>query len=240
MKSEKKSESRMDTSEPIKQRIGFCGAYSYDIILYLARSLSLAGKQVLVIDRSIEQEVVRTIRTINEGDLQLGIFRFCGIDVTSRVVMPEGMRIEDVYDVILYDFGGNMCPDEYNRCDVICYVLDMYVHNALSVQKAEVVPETENWMILRDLFRGKALARYHMRLTGKEVRKEDTFYIRLNSDDFVSRFRMEADQLPRVELASVEMQKTVQELAERIAPDITVPRGNRFGYKRSDAAKETA
>jgi len=240
MKNEREYESWLEDAGVGKQKIGFFGAYSYDIILYLARSLSLAGKQVLVIDRSTDQEVVRTIRPVTEGDLQLGIFRFCGIDITARVVLPEGMKAEEVYDVILYDFGGNMCPDEYGSCDVICYVLDMYVHNALSVQRAEALQTVQTWMVLRDLFRGKALARYHMRLTGKQVKKEDTFYIRLNSDDFVARFRMEADQLPRVELASVEMQKMVQELAERIYPEISVKKGHKYGMKKSTADKASA
>lgn len=215
------------------KKIGFFGAYSYDVILYLARALSLAGKQVLVIDRSTEQEVVRTIRFVSEGELQLGIFRFCGIDVTARVVLPERMNQEEVYDVILFDFGGNMCPEEYHSCDVICYVLDMYVHNALRVQEAEYVPEKETWMVLRDLFRGKAMARYHMRLTGKVVAREDVFSIRLNSDDFVARFRMEADQLPRVELASEEMQEMISLMAERICPGTIKRKGRRTGRKKS-------
>ena len=205
-------------TEQIK-RIGFFGAYAYDIILYLARILSLSGKQVLVFDRSTEQEVVRMIRSVSEGDLQLGIFHFCGIDITSRIVLPENMNLQETYDVILFDFGANMCPEEYYSCDVICYVLDMYVHNALRIQETETVPEKKTWMVLRDLFRGKALARYHMRLTGKTVAKEDVFSIRLNSDDFVSRFRMEADQLPRIELASDEMKEMVYSMASRICPE---------------------
>lgn len=214
------------------KKIGFFGAYSYDVILYLARALYLAGKQVLVIDRSTEQEVVRTIRSISEGELQLGIFRFCGIDVTARVILPERMNQEEVYDVILFDFGGNMCPEEYHSCDVICYVLDMYVHNALRVQEAEYVPEKETWMVLRDLFRGKAMARYHMRLTGKAVAKEDVFSIRLNSDDFVARFRMEADQLPRVEIASEEMQEMISLMTERICPEAIKRKERRTGRKK--------
>ena len=59
--------------------IGFFGAYAYDIVLYLARNLKLMEKQVLVIDRSTEQEIIRTIRSPSEADLQLGIFHFCGI-----------------------------------------------------------------------------------------------------------------------------------------------------------------
>jgi len=214
------------------KKIGFFGAYSYDVILYLARALCLAGKQVLVIDRSTEQEVVRTIRSVSEGELQLGIFRFCGIDITARVVLPECMHQEEVYDVILFDFGGNMCPEEYHSCDVICYVLDMYVHNALRVQEAEHMPEKETWMVLRDLFRGKAMARYHMRLTGKVVAKEDVFSIRLNSDDFIARFRMEADQLPRVELASEEMREMISAMAERLCPGMIKRKDRRAGRKK--------
>lgn len=218
------------------KKIGFFGAYCYDIILYLARILCLSGKQVLVIDRSTEQEIIRTIRSVNEGDLQLGIFRFSGIDVTARVVLPESMNPEEVYDVVLFDFGGNMCPEEYHSCDAICYVLDMYVHNALRVQGAEVVSGRDTWMILRDLFRGKAMARYHMRLTGKTVAKDDVFSIRLNSDDFVARFRMEADQLPRVELASEEMQEVVYMLAIRIFPELNNKKG-RKGLQRKGMAE---
>ncbi len=200
--------------------IGFFGAYAYDVILYLARGLSLAGKQVLVIDRSTEQEVIRMIRSPSESDMKLGIFHFCGIDITARVTFPQKMKPEEVYDVILYDFGGNMCPDEYHSCDVVCYVLDMYVHNALRIQEVEE-PENqaETWMILRDLFRGKATARYHIRLTGKTVSPENTFSICLNRDDFVSRFRMETDQLPRVELASEEMQEMIRVLVTKLCPE---------------------
>lgn len=208
-----------DTEGERIKRVGFFGAYSYDIIMYLARILSLAGKQVLVFDRSTEQEVIRMIRSVSEGDLQLGIFHFCGVDVTSRVVLPETMNLNESYDVVIYDFGGNMCPEEYHSCDTICYVLDMYVHNALRIQETENVAEGKTWMVLRDLFRGKAMVRYHMRLTGKAVAKEDVFSIRLNSDDFVARFRMEADQLPRIEFASDEMKDMVYQMASRICPE---------------------
>lgn len=222
------------------KRIGFFGAYSYDIVLYLARVLCLAGKQVMVIDRSTEQEVIRTIRSVSEGDLQLGIFRFCGIDVTARVILPENMHPEETYDVILFDFGGNMCPEDYHSCDVICYVLDMYVHNALRIQEAENASGTAIWMVLRDLFRGKALARYHMRLTGKTVAKEDIFSIRLNSEDFVARFRMEMDQLPRIELASEEMKELVYQMAERLCPDVLQGKNYRKAKRKGKGERFTA
>lgn len=222
------------------KKIGFFGAYAYDVILYLARSLSLAGKHVLVIDRSTEQEVIRVIRSPSEAELQIGIFRFCGIDITARVVMPEQMRPEEAYDVILYDFGGNMCPEEYHSCDAICYVLDMYAHNALRIQGIDKTENgAETWMVLRDLFRGKALARYHMRLTEKTVEKENVFFIRLNSDDFVSRFRMETDQLPRVELASEEMQEMIRSMSIRICPNGIIQKTQKItfgkGFKRFSA-----
>lgn len=217
-----------DTSKNIVKTIGFFGAYAYDIVLYLARNLKLMGKQVLVIDRSTEQEIICTIRSPSEADLQLGIFHFCGIDITARVSMPENLNPDEAYDVILYDFGRNFCPDEYHSCDVICYVLDMYVHNALRIQETEM-PENgaDLWMILRDLFRGKAIARYHMRLTGKKVADENVFSIRLNCDDFVSRFRMETDQMPRVELASEEMQEIINVLSSKICPEIKSKKKNK-------------
>lgn len=233
---ESEPESRRDKA----RRVGFYGAYSYDIVLYLARVLTLAGKQVLVIDRSTEQEVVRTIRTMQEGELQLGVFRFCGIDITARVMLPESMDPETVYDVILFDFGGNMCPEEYDSCDVICYVLDMYVHNALRVQEAEALHDKKMWMILRDLFRGKAIARYHMRLTGKHPAKEDIFSIRLNSDDFIARFRMETDQLPRVEIASEEMQELIYGLASRIVPELSDKKGYKGLRKKGTSDRMSA
>ena len=75
-----------------------------------------------------------------------------------------------------------------------------------------------------------------MRLTGKKVEKEDVFSIRLNSDDFVARFRMEADQLPRVELASEEMQEVVYMLAIRIFPELNNKKG-RKGLQRRGMAE---
>ena len=133
-----------------------------------------------------------------------------------------------------------MCPEEYHSCDTICYVLDMYVHNALRVQAAEIVSGSDTWMILRDLFRGKAMARYHMRLTGKVIAKEDVFSIRLNSDGLVARFRMEADQLPRVELASEEMQEVVYMLATRVYPELNNKKGCKGLQKKGMAERFSA
>lgn len=227
----------MFETETKSYKIGFLGAYAYDIILYLARSLSLGGKQVLVIDRSTDQEVVRTVRSVKEGELSLGVFRFCGIDITARVLLPEQMNPEVAYDVVIYDFGENMCPEEYHSCNVMCYVLDMYAHNALCVRNADATKESViTWMIQRDLFRGKAMARYHIRQSEKKVEKENVFYTRLNVDDFISRFRMEIDQIPRMELASEEMQELIRQLCARLYPELLLKKKGRLRDSIRDSA----
>lgn len=213
--------------------IGFVGAYAYDIILYLGRMLSQKGKRVLVIDRTTEQEIIRILHPAGREEMFDGIFCFCGIDITARVILPKGVSYEKLYDIVLFDFGGNTCPDDFALCGGICYVLDMYEYNALRVKNfAGEREELEEWMVLRDLYRGRAMAKYHMRISGKSVAKQDLFSIRLNSDDFVARFRMEADQQPRVELAGEDMKEVVYQLAVRLCPEIAQSRRRRGIQRR--------
>lgn len=214
--------------------IGFVGAYAYDIILYLGRMLCQQGKRILVIDRTTEQEIIRTLHPAGREELFDGIFCFCGIDITARVILPGGADRTELYDIVLYDFGGNTCPDDFALCEIICYVLDMYEYNALRVKNFVCMrEELEEWMILRDLYRGRAMSKYHMHISGKSVARKNLFSIRLNSNDFVARFRMEADQQPRVELAGEDMKEVVYQLAVRLCPEITQSRQRR-GIQRKE------
>lgn len=214
--------------------IGFVGAYAYDIILYLGRMLSQQGKRVMVIDRTTEQEIIRTLHPAGREEMFDGIFCFCGIDITARVILPGGVGCEELYDIVLYDFGGNTCPDDFAVCGIVCYVLDMYEYNALRVKNFVCVrEELEEWMIIRDLYRGRAMAKYHMRISGKSIAKENLFSIRLDNNDFVARFRMEADQQPRVELAGEEMRELIYQLAVRLCPEL-IQKGQRRGVQRRE------
>ena len=49
--------------------MGFVGAYAYDIILYLGRILCQQGKRILVIDRTTEQEIIRTLHPAGREEL---------------------------------------------------------------------------------------------------------------------------------------------------------------------------
>lgn len=88
-------------------------------------------------------------------------------------------------------------------------------------------------MILRDLYRGRAMAKYHMKLSGKNIAKKDIFLMQLNSSDFVARFRMEADQQPRVELAGEDMKELIPQLAVRICPEL-MQKGQRRGIQKKE------
>ena len=102
------------------KKIGFIGAYDKtDLIIYVARILTVLGKKVLVVDSSFNQKARYVVPVINptmkyvteyeEIDIAVG---FTNIEeIKKYLAVAENQELE--YDIILVDTDNTQSVEEY-------------------------------------------------------------------------------------------------------------------------------
>ena len=92
-------------------KIGFVGAYDKtDIILYIAKIISLIGKKVLVIDSTINQKAKYVVPVINPTKSY--ITEFEGIDIAIGYDSFNSLKQEfekGLSEIYNYDYFTNKC-----------------------------------------------------------------------------------------------------------------------------------
>ena len=95
------------------ETIGFIGSYDKtDLIIYIAKVLTIAGKKVLVIDDTIEQKAKYVVPVINPTkayitefekiDVSVGFSNF--EEIEKYLGLSEGKELE--YDICLIDIDS--------------------------------------------------------------------------------------------------------------------------------------
>lgn len=146
--------------------------YGYeDIVIYLAKILSQAGKRIAVVDRT-EQELLLEMlgiperqeegREVREGE-------FSGIFLTNQGVD------EEVYDIIFLVLGCRLKHPKLYECEKRILVTDgMPVHAAILGKIRQW--ERKQFLVLRDIVAMKHTERYLARLAGCEGEYDCVFY----------------------------------------------------------------
>lgn len=103
------------------ETIGFIGSYDKtDLIIYIAKVLTVAGKKVLVIDNTIEQKAKYIVPVINPTkayvtefekiDVSVGFSNF--EEIAKYLGVPEGNELD--YDICLIDIDNSENFENFN------------------------------------------------------------------------------------------------------------------------------
>jgi hypothetical protein len=103
------------------ETIGFIGSYDKtDLIIYIAKVLTIAGKKVLVIDDTIEQKAKYIVPVINPTkayvtefekiDISVGFDNF--EEIEKYLGIPEGKELD--YDICLIDIDSTKNFENFN------------------------------------------------------------------------------------------------------------------------------
>lgn len=213
---------------------GFVGAYAYDLCIYIGRNLSLLDKKVLVVDHTLNHEVMRIIRAVedvNEEDSGAVVVEFCGMDVTMcdvRVGAVGDSSSVDIlnYDVVLIDFGENVADSE---CALLCgrtyFVFDMYRHTAEILKNAIFSPDRESAIIFRDELSVSSLkARRKGQLDISKIIAtkggDFIYYMPMTKEDSIARYMLEEEQFVNDSLLSDAVREFVDAVCMEIVGDM--------------------
>lgn len=214
---------------------GFIGAYAYDLCIYIGRNLSLLGRKVLVVDHTLNHEVTRIVRAVeelNEGeDVSEDIVEFCGIDVTAGDVRVGAVGDSSAvnilnYDVVLIDFGENVAD---NECALLCgrvyYVFDMYRHTAEIIKESMFSQDRESGIIFRDelpISSLKARRKNLLDISGKvaTLGSEFIYHMPFTKDDSIARYMLEEEQFVNDSLLSDAVREFVDAFCVEISGDM--------------------
>lgn len=133
----------------LKEKIGFVGGKSYDIILLFARTLTCFGEKVLIADRNIFHTLASAI-PVPEG-LQPGkqIVSYDGIFYTESERNEEELT---GYDFVLYDFGMVM-HRELMQCSMVYVVSGCLPHHIQQLRNLCLPKNKVRGIIFRDLLK---------------------------------------------------------------------------------------
>ncbi len=211
-----------------KEVIGFTGAYSYDLILYLAKALQIYDVQVLVADHNPEETLIRMtaekecLEKVGSGvrneSRRTDIHCFSGIDIVQESLSQE--RIAS-YDCVLIDFGKNGYHMDYAFCTKVFYVGDMCIHTLAAIREAvEVDVTVVKGIILRDLVSCKLTPQYLIRKMQKEYDNTKVWMLPVEKEDFKTRYLMEADERIPCSQGSESMRELIFALMKEVIPTI--------------------
>lgn len=105
------------------QKIGFIGTYDkIDLMLYIAKILTVVGKRVLIVDTTRKQKARYIVPVINPTKAY--VTEFEEIDVAVGFEEPEKIEqylgisnLEKEYDILLIDVDNSIMFEEYGLVD---------------------------------------------------------------------------------------------------------------------------
>ncbi|MBO5177211.1 MAG: hypothetical protein IJ274_05330 [Lachnospiraceae bacterium] len=102
----------------MEKLVGFVGYECEDIVLYLAKILTVLGKKVAVVDRTEQEMLLEVLELKNDMKKELYSDDFYGILVTG-----QGVSYEE-YDIIFYLFGYRLIHPKLYECETLIMVTD--------------------------------------------------------------------------------------------------------------------
>lgn len=160
--------------------MGFVGVDKYDIIHYLASTLTVLNKRVLVVDSSMHGSITCTMPSIYR--CERGIFNYRDFDV---VLHPDFSMIDfNQYDFVLVDFGFDIKNRDMVRMHEVYMVTDMQMQNVLRFKELELWPYQERFLVVRDIVRLRSVDNYIIEeFLDKSVGPDNTFAVQLDETD---------------------------------------------------------
>lgn len=167
-----------------KKIYGFFGTPSYDMIIYLAAIITNLGKRVLVIDHSIEQDIMSCYIHPKE---KINFFHYKNVDYTTKITLSSLDNLEYEY-IFLYEDESSI---ETNIYDGIIVVSDFKKYNLKKVGELAKRFHGEVQFTIRDICHDKLNKQYILKKYLKlDTNTFDYNVIELDYYDFAYRIAM--------------------------------------------------
>lgn len=201
-----------------KEKIGFVGCYSHDVILLLAKVLSFAGKQVLLEDRNAVHTLAASVPVPEELSGKSKVAEYDGIFYTDEVTAKE---TEAMFDLLLVDFGFWGWREELESCTRLVVVTDMLPHHLKRLQKLMLPKDAVRECIVRDAVSGKCSGEREVKAFLEMFPNREEFFLPPDVKDIKNRCVCETLCEYSLKRASPELRELVLYMAGTLCPEFT-------------------
>lgn len=131
---------------------GFIGIESYDIMYYLASTLTKLHMSVLMVDNSDDKSLAYSVPNFDDF-AKLGIISYVGVDIA--VDLSAEQLQESSYDYVLVYFGFSRRNAEIALCSEVYLVTDLQLHNIFRLSRVELSEDAYVFLVVRDRYCSK-------------------------------------------------------------------------------------
>ena len=200
--------------------IGFVGIDQYDIILYLARSLSHLKKKVMLVDKADTGALTACIPCpAGMGEVIIdyrGVYYLNSGDYKELV--REGIEARD-FQYVLIDYGYSLSEEEAAGLNQIIYATDLQKHNVDRLIPLAAYQNNKKKLVIRDVVGYRYRPEYIRNELGSvEIPAEDTHIIYLDEVDTKCKLKCQNEIAFSFRKLSVPARNTVKGLLAGIIP----------------------
>lgn len=194
--------------------IGFIGYESEDIVIYIARLLTAAGKKVVVIDYT---EQMTLLRMTSLPDALLGKTGYYkDILIANDDTVSEKDKSEQ--DIVIHNFGYRLNHENLKSCTHVVYSTNMAVYNAQLLKEVELEEEgVSTYLMIKNYASFKYDEKYLSGVIGRKFSVDHTMLIPYDDMDYKSSCYMCVDKKHRLSKLSNPMTTALLQLFTSIS-----------------------
>ncbi len=169
--------------------IGFFGSDSYDLVHYLARTITQLSKTVLVIDRTRDEAMMVSV-PVEQGS---GVLDYRGVDFTAETVDVANSG----YDYVFMYYGFD-CQKISSKIEECYFVTDCQLQSLKKLKHLQVGEDQFRALIVRSTVPERNLLPYiNIELGHLDFQKENTYVLPFNRNDVAAMLAVQYDSVYR-------------------------------------------
>ncbi len=199
--------------------IGYMGVEAFDIILYMAKTLSTLDYPVLIVDLSDTGALTETIYHGMDLDSEKSIIHYRDINYTRKA--PQENELDDFKDgVVFVVYGFNNISWHSVRLDYLNIILDSFPYKINKVNKILSNIRTDDIkvrLLVRDIITMDDFDRVQTTIISR-VNPVSASYIYYDMNDYINAIKCQASQVIRFKGISSSMREYIRSEIDDMFP----------------------
>lgn len=197
--------------------VGYIGCDIFDVILYIARTLTKLNYKVLIVDFSETGSLMRTIKHGMELDSQKEIINYRDINYTRKMPSAEELKVYETGVVfIVYGFKEISYRLEFTRINIAVNTFPSVIDNINRLAQSNWIAESHH-LLIRDLM-SLGDVDWVCRDINYPFNNSDVRYLYFEECDYMNAVNCQATQVVRFTKISTQMKRYMIEQIHNLLP----------------------
>lgn len=199
--------------------ISYSGCESFDVVLYIARTITKLKHRVLLIDLSETGALLRSIKHSMELDSQNDIVNYRDINYIRKYPSEKEMKeFQNGVIIVVHNFKyNNDHPIPFNMVNVVVNPYPHIIDKVSDMIKSSPMQENNVRLLVRDILTQDDIDRVKISLS-LPPKVENVSYLYVDNDDISSSIECQINQVVRFTNISSRMKKYIIDQVQVIFP----------------------